>query len=89
MSVVNTAGSADITKESKTKLLQNLRDEVVQLKLTATEHQETLDRVIKWFVEFFSPLSNKLHFYTSFPMGVLFFDVCMNQASEAQLWPSD
>lgn len=50
MSVVNTAGSADITKESKTKLLQNLRDEVVQLKLTATEHQETLDRVIKWFV---------------------------------------
>ena len=51
MSVVNTAGSADITKESKTKLLQNLRDEVVQLKLTATEHQETLDRVIKWFVE--------------------------------------
>ena len=55
MSVVNTAGSADITKESKTKLLQNLRDEVVQLKLTATEHQETLDRVIKWFVEFFPP----------------------------------
>ena len=50
MSVVHTAGSADMAKESKTKLLQNLRDEVVQLKLTTTEHQQTLDRVIKWFV---------------------------------------
>lgn len=42
------------SKESKTKLLQALREEMVQMKVVQIEQGETQDKIVKWFAPPFS-----------------------------------